>query len=257
MKFSYSKLNVFLTCPLQFKYKYIDKLRDKEITDNYATYLGRGMHECLQWLYGNKDKEWSSLESKWIALSSRMIGEANEKTPEVFREMDTCSMFKNQGRKILRNYYEGNQKEFQSPDHSTIALEKFFITTFKEFTLTGVIDKVEKIKNTIYIVDYKTGKPRPQQEVDENLQLSFYAVACRRAGLALGNIEFCMDYVKHNTRIMTTRSIDDVKKLYYVLREVYDKINNNKFDPTPGDSACRYCEHKKICPAFSIVEQKE
>lgn len=257
MKFSYSKLNVFLTCPLQFKFKYIDKDRSEEITDNYSTYLGRGTHECLQHLYLNKDKNWEWLEGRWLAVSARIIDEANEKTPEIFKNPSTTNMFKNHGRKILKTFYECNQEDFKSPDHITIALEKSFQSPFKEFTLTGVIDKVEKVGSNIYIVDYKTGKALPQQSVDDNLQLSFYAIACRRAGLALGNIQFCMHYIKDNVRIFTKRNLDDIKKLYNILKDVESKIINNDFKPTPSDSNCKYCGFKDKCQAFQDKKNKK
>jgi CRISPR/Cas system-associated exonuclease Cas4 (RecB family) len=250
LRFSYSKLNVFLTCPLQFKFKYIDKSKSEEITDNYSTYLGRGVHECLQYLYENKDKDWQYLENKWITTAGKILEESEEKTPEVFKDLDTVKMFKNHGRKILKIFFESHKDDFKNPNHLTIALEKSFATSFKEFTLTGIIDKVEKIEDNIFVVDYKTGKVPSQQEIDENLQLSFYAVACRKAGLALSKVQFCMHYVKHNVRIFTQRNIEDIRKLYNILKEVQDKINNNQFDPTPSASACLYCGFKEYCSAY-------
>ena len=248
MKFSYSKLNVFLTCPLQFKFKYIDKDKIEETTDSYSTYLGRGVHEALHMLYQNKDKDLEWLEILWIKICRQQIKEAKQKSPHVFANPNTEDMFKNHGKKILRIFYEENQELFQDSDHTSMALEQSFTTPFKEFTLSGIIDKVEKIGPDIYVVDYKTGAPLDQKEVDENFQLSFYAVACRRAGLSLSNIYFCMHYVKHNVKVFTRRSIDDIKKLYSTLKEIHSKINNNDYEPTPSKSACKYCGFQKYCP---------
>jgi len=257
MKFSYSKLNVFLTCPLQYKFKYIDKDKIEETTDAYSTYLGRGVHLALEKLYENKHKDLEWLEIMWIKICNDQIKEANQKSPEIFKDKNTQNMFRNQGRKILRVFYESNQDQFQHPQHETLALEQKFSTQLKEFTLTGIIDKVEKVGSDIFVVDYKTGAPPPQKDVDNNLQLSFYAVACRKTGLALSNIYFCMHHVKQNVKIYTKRSVDDVKKLYDILAEVHDKIINNSFEPTPSKSACRFCGFKQYCPVYQKEIENE
>jgi len=44
--------------------------------------------------------------------------------------------------------------------------------------LTGRIDRVDRAPDgSVVIVDYKTGKARSQEDADESLQLSIYAMA--------------------------------------------------------------------------------
>lgn len=248
MKFSYSKLSVFLSCPLRFKFKYLDKDKIEDVTDSYSTYLGRGVHKALEELYGNKDKDLDWLEDRWSVICSEMIEEGQTKT-DVFTP-NNITIFKNHGRKIIRGYFETYKHEFQSENHVSIALEKHFDTQLKDFRLTGVIDKVEKINSEIHVVDYKTGSPLTQKEADENLQLSFYAVACRKAGLSLNKVNFCFHYVKDNIKVFTHRTIDDIKLLYETLSNAREKINNNDFEATPSASNCKFCGFKKYCSSY-------
>ena len=257
MRFSYSKLNVFFTCPLQFKFKYLDKDKEEEVTDSYSTYLGRGVHDALHKLYLNKDKDLIWLEKIWAEIAEEQIEEANKKAPDVFKEEKTVTIFKNHGRKILRNFYSDNEGAFKQEEHNSLALEKFFAVDFKDFTLSGVIDKVEKIGSEIYVVDYKTGAPLAQEEVDKNLQLTFYAIACRKAGLPLSKLNFCLHYVKDGVKVFTNRTIEDVKNLYKYLTEVKTKIDNEEFEATPSKTACRYCGFKKYCPAYTEDSDNE
>ena len=46
--------------------------------------------------------------------------------------------------------------------------------------LAGRVDRVDRTgPDTVAIVDYKTGKPKSQEDADESLQLSLYALAAR------------------------------------------------------------------------------
>ena len=53
MKYSYSKLNCFNTCPQQYKIIYIDKVRKND--ESIEAYMGKRVHEVLEWLYSIDD----------------------------------------------------------------------------------------------------------------------------------------------------------------------------------------------------------
>jgi len=63
-------------------------------------------------------------------------------------------------------------------------------------TVAGRIDRIDaSADGGVAIVDYKTGKARPQEEANESLQLSIYAIAAREkwgyrvSSLAFHNLE--------------------------------------------------------------------
>ena len=54
-------------------------------------------------------------------------------------------------------------------------------------TIRGSIDRIDRLPSGgIEVIDYKTGRMTSQKGVDESLQLSIYALACRDA-LGLGH----------------------------------------------------------------------
>ena len=49
VKYSYSKINTFKTCPQQYKIIYLDKIRNHY--ESIEAFMGKRVHEVLEWLY--------------------------------------------------------------------------------------------------------------------------------------------------------------------------------------------------------------
>ena len=72
--------------------------------------------------------------------------------------------------------------------------------------VSGSIDRIDRLPSGgIEVIDYKTGRVSSQKGVDESLQLSIYALACRDA-LGLGTPErVTLYFTESATRLSTTR----------------------------------------------------
>ena len=62
LKFSYSQINTFSNCPQKYKLIYIDKI--KKPHDSIEAFLGKVVHEVLEWIYKEKMSYliWDSIE---------------------------------------------------------------------------------------------------------------------------------------------------------------------------------------------------
>jgi ATP-dependent helicase/DNAse subunit B len=49
--YSFSQLQVYIQCPLKYRYKYVDKIPAKEFVESAASLLGKIVHESLEKLY--------------------------------------------------------------------------------------------------------------------------------------------------------------------------------------------------------------
>jgi len=107
------------------------------------------------------------------------------------------------GKEQLRQFFEIARA---APPPEVIETEHKFELLVGSSKLTGRVDRMDRTgPGTVAIVDYKTGKPQSQEDADESLQLSLYALAAKETlgkhadRLVLYNLE-------NNTSVSTTRT---------------------------------------------------
>ena len=126
--------------------------------------------------------------------------------------------------------------------------KRFELPLTADVVLAGRIDQVNRLgKDRIEVVDYKTGTPKKQKDVDKDLQLSLYALAAREA-LELDPARLVLWYLKADTRLETTRDQADCNDARQQVIEVAAAIRAGRFEARPG-FLCGFCEFRPLCPA--------
>lgn len=172
-----SALNSFLTCPLDFYYKYVLKLReseDDEVEETIeASTLGNYIHNTLQIIY-------TPFLNKVVTVNA--LTQAKNVVPEILRN-EFLKYYTEEdisGGKNLLSYTIAEKQILKFLDKEIDSIKQLekenkFLTILaleqsyeKEITfnfkgnkmkakLAGRIDRVDKIDNTIRVLDYKTG----------------------------------------------------------------------------------------------------
>jgi RecB family exonuclease len=116
--------------------------------------------------------------------------------------------------------------------------------------IVGSIDRIDRLASGgVEILDYKTGKPGNQKTVDESLQLSIYALACRDT-LGLGTPErVTVYYTEAATRMSTTRTDDQLDAAREELLALAAQVRSGDFRATPSQKVCGWCDYRAICPS--------
>ena len=111
----------------------------------------------------------------------------------------------------------------------------------------GRIDQINSLggKN-VEVVDYKTGKPRRDEEAKKDLQLSIYAIATREI-LELNPARLVFHYLQNNQRQETTRNAKQLNEAQKMVLETAEDIRAGEFAAKTGFH-CRGCAYKTICP---------
>lgn len=134
-----------------------------------------------------------------------------------------------------------------SPQPDVLKTEQRFELQVGSARLAGRVDRIDRAQaDAVDIVDYKTGKPRLQEDADKSLQLSLYALAAKEVwGQRAERLIFYN--LENNTSVSTTRSDAELEAAKGRVEEVADKIAGGKFPANPG-YRCKMCPYRNLCP---------
>ncbi|MFA6391006.1 MAG: ATP-dependent DNA helicase [Patescibacteria group bacterium] len=239
--FSFSQLNSYKTCPLQYKYQYVLKI---PTTSTAAESFGISIHQTLQKFYGEFMKNKKINEKDLLSIYKRNW------IPIGYSTFDHQNRMKKEGEKILSSYFA----KFHSNNLKVLALEKLFkIKISKDIFLTGKIDRVDKLnKNEIEIIDYKTGKKPVEREIMKSLQLSIYSLAAQDKNLfnkKLQDINLTFYYLQTPEKITLKKNQEELNDAKEEIINTAEEIRRNVFPANPGKH-CDFCSFKIICEAW-------
>ncbi|MFC1750372.1 RecB family exonuclease, partial [Pseudomonadota bacterium] len=200
--YSPSKLGTFESCPLMFKFRYIDKIK-VEVTDTVETFLGSRVHDTLEKLY--KDLKFQKTNTLQQLLDFfEEIWEKNwNDNIIIVRENIDKSNWKQMGVKFITDYYN-KYKPFDQ--EQTIDIEKsifFPLDETKQFNLRGYIDRLASKKDGTYVIhDYKTSGTLPEiKYIEKDRQLALYALAIKNSYIDCSKVEVAWHYLAFDKEI--------------------------------------------------------
>ncbi|HEV3511099.1 MAG TPA: ATP-dependent DNA helicase [Candidatus Sulfotelmatobacter sp.] len=125
--------------------------------------------------------------------------------------------------------------------------EESFEIHLGETIVVGRIDRIDsRPDGTVAIVDYKTGKARDQEDADESLQLSLYAIAAHEKwGYKVGALIF--HNLEENVPVFTLRSDAQLLDARERVRDAARGIADGIFEAHPGNH-CNFCAYRSLCP---------
>ena len=151
-KYSYSKINTFNSCPLKYKFIYIDKISKKD--ESIEAFLGKVVHECMEWIYKSK------ITNKRTYFSlDEIINKYRDLVKDRWHEDLRISKFSknkkndylNSAMNWLVRYYNRYGPKF---NENVIEVEKKIKFKIDMYELVGIIDRIDQINsNTIKIID--------------------------------------------------------------------------------------------------------
>ena len=245
-----SRASDFMTCPLLYRFRTIDKLPEPHSPDAVR---GTVVHKVLEDLFDLPARE------RTAAQAGEMLQPAWETILEA--EPEVAEMFGAEGPEIgawLSSCRESLDRYFALEDPTRLepAERELYVETLldSKLLLRGFIDRVDVAPTgEIRVVDYKTGKaPGPAFEAKALFQMKFYAlVLWRTRGVVpamlqlvyLGSGELLRYSPDERDLLATERKVEALWRAISTAQETGDW--------RPRRSAlCGWCAHQAICPEF-------
>ncbi len=237
MKLSYSALSTYQACPMQYRFRYVDKLPS---LPSPAISFGRSLHEALRWFYDVPTPDPPSLEELIDYLEMCWVSEGYA-TPEEEARYFYHAM------SVLNVYYRNNVESFRLP----LALEQYFLIDLDFCELSGVIDRLDKRgTGEIEIIDYKTNRRvPPSSKLFDDLQLPIYHIATTQVwGITPDLVTFYYLIPDHRHTIKV--SDEWLSRAIDTIRDIVSRIESEIFEPRENP-LCPWCDYLNECPLMS------
>jgi len=235
-RLSATAVETYETCPLQFKFEREWKLSRHR---HAAVQYGAAMHRVLRTYYDS------------VRLGRT---KSEEELLQLFRDdLATCGieddyqrdLYLKQGLQQLNDFLAGTHPA-SSPE--VLHTEEWFDVQIAGTNVAGRIDRMDRMPDgSVAIVDYKTGKARSQEDADESLQLSIYAIAAHQKwGYRVGELVF--HNLEGSVAVVSKRAEFQLEEARDRVQAVARGIAEGNFQPKP-DFHCTFCSFRGLCPA--------
>jgi putative RecB family exonuclease len=231
-----SKLQCYLDCPKQYRFRYIDKRPERRAFGPSA--LGRSVHKALRDFYAMAPHE-RTLENLLRALRRAWDGIGYRSTKEA---EDAFARAED----MLRRYHSGTNPQ----DISVVAMESKFshARSSNGILITGRVDRIDNVNGEYVIVDYKTGQFGSDDIVlNESLPLSLYAIAVS-AVMGRDVSRIAVEHLPTGRRAETWRSRERLDHDWTKLTGLAREMRPGAEFPARPTSLCRWCDYLVACP---------
>ena len=244
-----SRAGDFMTCPLLFRFRTIDRLPQ---APSPAATRGTVVHSVLERLFELPAPERTPetaralLRPEWEALL-----EAEPEVAEMFADEAELSAWLASAEELLQGYFS-----LEDPRRVLVAEREQYVEVVLPggLRLRGIIDRLDvSPAGDVRVCDYKTGaSPREAFEGKALFQMKFYAYVLWRT---TGKIPKLLQLMYLKDRAILRYSPDEsdllaVERKLLALWEAIEKATQLKDFRPRKSKLCDWCDHQALCPEF-------
>ena len=247
--YSHSRLSAFETCPLQYRLRYVDKIKIDE-SETIEAFMGSRVHETLEKLYkdlrlskpNSLDELLSFYNDVWVKNYSDDI--------KIVKQGYAPGNYKDTGAKCISEYYARYQP---FNDGKTLGIEQMIAIDIEGYKLRGFIDRLSSSRDGVYeIHDYKTSQYLPQQShFDSDRQLALYQIGVQEMFGDVKEVDLIWHYLVFDREIKSKRQPHDLAELRSGIVKLIETIERaekeNDFEAEES-GLCDWCDYQSLCP---------
>ena len=243
-----SRASQFKTCPQQFKYANVDKLKEPT---NEVQAKGTTVHQALEDLFDLPQDERSIEKLHNLFRDAWTKVRGTDEHHNLFSSVEEERDWGIDGLKLLNNYMTIEDPTTFNP----LERERWVRGSIEDLNLRGILDRMDRNRNgELIIVDYKSGKaPMAKYKEPRFFALKLYALLIKEE---LGEMpaELKLIYLKNSTIHTLKINEEDLNTARREILEIWTNIKKaykeNKF-PAVKNNLCDWCYYKPICPEFN------
>jgi putative RecB family exonuclease len=267
-----SRAGDFMTCPLLYRFRVIDRLPEPS---SPVTTRGTLVHGVLERLFDSPapertiERAASLLEPEWQRLLEErpelidLFADVEAESSEVGAQdiasdagtpADAVTVWLASARQLLETYFALEDPTRVEPTQRELLVEAVLPDGVR---LRGFVDRVDVATNgATRIVDYKTGRsPSELFEGKALFQLKFYALVMWRVS---GTIPALLQLMYLGDKQILRYSPDEAdllateRKVRALWAAIERALANREFPPHRS-RLCDWCAHQSLCPEFGGV----
>ncbi len=244
-----SRAGDFMTCPLLFRFRTIDRLPQ---APSSAATRGTVVHSVLERLFEldpaerTPERAKSLLRPEWDALVA-----AEPEVATLFTDDTELSTWLASAEELLTGYFS-----LEDPRRVLVAEREQFVevTLPGGLRLRGIVDRLDAAPDgALRITDYKTGRaPREAFEGKALFQMKFYALVLWRTR---GEVPKMLQLLYLGDREILRYAPDEadllaVERKLLALWEAIERATQLQDFRPRRSKLCDWCDHQALCPEF-------
>jgi DNA helicase-2/ATP-dependent DNA helicase PcrA len=232
---SASDIDTYRTCPLKYKFARVFRIpQEPTIHQRFGILL----HQVLERFHARDGVAGPLTDLLGLLDAGWRRGG--------FGESEEERQLRGKAAAALTRYHE----RFLSEESEPVWFERQFTFKLGPHLLRGRVDRVDRLPGGEYeLIDYKTGRPKSQAQLADDVQLSLYAVGAQEAW-SLDASRQAYYYLLDDQKVAVPVDRRDRSEWIRDLAgEVAEGILSQGFEPTPSVAACSVCDYRLVCPA--------
>jgi CRISPR/Cas system-associated exonuclease Cas4 (RecB family) len=239
-------IQTYRSCPLRYKFARVLRIPTEQTIHQR---FGIAVHQVLERYHS----EGASTFEQMLDLLDAGWRRGGFGESEYERELHQKALA------ALTRYHE----RLGEQDSKPVWFERAFSFRLGPHHLRGRVDRVDRLTaggqsganggpgdggHDYELIDYKTSRPKTAEQLEDDIQLSLYALAARE-DWQLESSSQAYYYVLDDLKVPVHRSGRDAESVKDIVLEVGEGILAQEFAPTPSHAACSICDYRIVCPA--------
>ena len=239
MRYSYTQISQYLTCPRRYRYRYVEGWKEKDT--RAAMLFGRAFEQALSAYFRREDSA-AALFREWAACQNQELQ---------FSRGDTWDRMLRQGIMLLERFCQDDRVHVRQPRRHLQVKATRPIFGRNEFV--AYIDAIGQLDGTRCLLEWKTTSSRYPEEPDGLLALDPQLVCYSwMTGIAeVAQVVFVRKRVAEVQYLHTTITDEQRQEFGQLVEDTVRRIESAQFLPHSGirfpQNPCSSCPYVGFC----------